>query len=279
MLGSLLWLSKGTRPELKYIVSQLGKYAASPKEAHFKAMKRVFRYLAGTTDYGILYQPSEKKRDGDRSFFNADMPRGHAGWNKPGDNTVGLDGFVDADHAGDVDDRRSVTGYVYLMADGPISWQSRSQTTVALSSMEAEYMSLAAATQEAIWWRMILEELGFSTSKPIHLNEDNTSCISFADHPGNHKATKHISTRYHFIRENVAAGDIVVDPVSTNEQLADIFTKALPKDKFVQFRNQLVVSKAKLELMVVLKSADGKYSMVHPTLFELSKFHVCVVCT
>ena len=258
MLGSLLWLSEGTRPEIKYIVSQLGKYAINPKEAHWSAMKRVFRYLAGTADYGILYSAPQRLSVTSKQFFSADMPRGFASWSKPEDNQVDIQGFVDADHAGDVDDRRSITGYIFQLAGGPISWQSTSQASVALSSMEAEYMSLCEATKEASWLRQILEELGFNSSKAIHLNEDNVSCINFADHPGNHRATKHIDTKYHFVREQVHEGRIIVDQIGTDEQLADIFTKALPRHKFEYFRDKLVVSKATLQLKVVQLAADGK---------------------
>jgi hypothetical protein len=96
-----------------------------------------------------------------------------------------------------------------MMAGAPISWQSCSQKTVVLSSMEAEYMALAAAVQESIWFRMILEELKFPLQQPIRLYEDNVACIHFSDHPGEHRRSKHIDYRYHFVRERVHRGDVV----------------------------------------------------------------------
>ena len=114
-----------------------------------------------------------------------------------------------------------------MLAGAPISWQSRSQTTVALSSMEAEYMAACAATQESLWLAMLLEQMGIEVSKPIVLKEDNQACIDFSKNPGNHKRSKHIDCRYHFVRERVASGDIVLQWIPTTEQIADIFTKAL----------------------------------------------------
>ena len=148
--------------------------------------------------------------------------------------------FVDADHAANKDDRRSVTGYAFLLAGGPVSWQSKTQPTVALSSMEAEYMAACAATQEALWLSMLLEQMNIQLSKPIILNEDNKSCIEFSKNPGNHQRSKHIDTKYHFVRERVAAGDIALQWISTTEQIADIFTKALDAADFCRLRESLV---------------------------------------
>ena len=103
--------------------------------------------------------------------------------------------YVDASHASDVDTRRSITGYIFFISGGPVSWQSRMQTSVALSSMEAEYMAASAATQEAMWQARLLEQMGMRIDLPIKLYEDNKSTIMFTDHPGDHRTTKHIDTR------------------------------------------------------------------------------------
>jgi hypothetical protein len=147
-----------------------------------------------------------------------------------------------------MDDRRSITGYVNFMSGGPVTWQSKNQTSVALSTMEAEYMALAAETQEAIWLRMVLEELGVQMAGPVVIREDNKACQMFADHAGNFSRTKHIDVRYHFVRERVERGDIRVDYVSTDEQVADIFTKALPREPFKKHRARLVVSRSSLNI-------------------------------
>ena len=142
---------------------------------------------------------------------------------------------VDADYANSLDDRRSVTGYVNFMAEGPITWQRKTEAYVALSTMEAEYMALAADTQEAIWLRMVLEELSVQINGPVVMYEDNKACQMFADHAGNFARTKHIDVRYHFVRERLQRGDIQVDYVRTDEQVADIFTKSLSRELFKKF--------------------------------------------
>ena len=118
---------------------------------------------------------------------------------------------------------------------------------MALSTMEAEYMALAAETQEAIWQMMVLQELGVEISGPIVIREDNKACQMFADHAGNFSRTKHIDVRYHFVRERLARGDIRIDYVRTEEQVADIFTKALSRELFKKFRARLVVSRSSLQ--------------------------------
>ena len=124
---------------------------------------------------------------------------------------MSLESYVDADFANCVDDRHSISGYVYLLAGSPISWQSRSQSTVALSTMEAEYMAAAAATQEAFWLRFLLEEMGLNVSTPIVQKEDNKACISFSDHPGEHRNSKHIDYCHHFVTEGGQCRDISME--------------------------------------------------------------------
>ena len=116
--------------------------------------------------------------------------------------------YVDASIAADLDTRRSTTGYIFKIAGGPISWRSRMQTSVALSSMESEYMAASAAAQEAIWLNRLLEEMGFKSKKPITLYEDNKAAILFSDHPGDHRRSKHIDTRKYFSRDAVTNGEI-----------------------------------------------------------------------
>eukprot|EP01031_Cornospumella_fuschlensis_P026641 gene26641-32192_t len=224
LVGALLWLSMGTRPDIAYAVSQVAKYSASPRMAHWNACKRILRYLSGTVDYGIRYNKQSALDTVQKDL----LPTGYfRGSHTASDARYGLDGYVDADFANDMDSRRSITGYIFLFAGAPISWQSRAQVSTALSTMEAEYMAASAAAQEALWLRMILEELGISLDKPLILREDNKSAISFSEHPGEHRRTKHIDYRHHFVRERVQKKDIRLDYIDTEDQLADILTKAL----------------------------------------------------
>ena len=126
-----------------------------------------------------------------------------------------------------VDTRRSTTGYLFKIAGEPVSWQSRMQTTVALLSMESEYMAASAAAQEAMWLNRLIGQLGFKTLHPITLFEDNKEAILFEDHPGDLRRTEHIDTRRYFLRDAVLNGEIALAFVHTERQLADGITKAL----------------------------------------------------
>jgi uncharacterized protein involved in tolerance to divalent cations len=239
-IGALLWLSMGTRPDIAYAVSQLAKYNNDPRVAHMRAVDRVLRYLAGTQDYGILYEFGAIE-----SLMEVHMPTGYFHSQHPEEHEW-LHGFADADFANCLDNRRSVTGYAFFMSGGPISWNSRSQPTVALSSMEAEYMAACSATQEAIWLKMLLGELGIKIRKSIVLYEDNKACLAFSKNPGSFNRTKHIDYKYHFVRERVYSEDIRMEYVNTLAQTADVFTKALDNATFEVHRNKLVKSKAAL---------------------------------
>ena len=258
VVGSLLWLANGSRPDISFAVNQVAKYCCDPRVAHWNACKRILRYLSTTQDYGILYS-SVNTDVTSKDMKNMPLPTAYFASKRPRDVDVSLESYVDADFANCIDDRHSISGYAFLLAGGPISWQSRSQPTVALSTMEAEYMAAATATQEAFWLRFLLEELGLNVSTPIVLKEDNKACISFSDHPGNHRNSKHIDYRHHFVREGVQRGDISMEYIETKFQLADIFTKALDTITFIKFRDMLVVSASTLNL-VVKKAKETKAS-------------------
>ena len=131
-----------------------------------------------------------------------------------------------------MDDCHSTSGNVFLLAKGALSWLSKKQATVALSTAEAEYVALSAATQEAIWLRRLLTDVGESLEDPIVINEDNQGAIAMAKNPVGHARTKHIDIRYHFVREGVQNGAIILKYVATGEMIADILTKPLPKHPF-----------------------------------------------
>jgi hypothetical protein len=207
-LGALMYAMLATRPDLAYSVGALSKHASAPGETHWTALKRVYRYLRGTVNTRLTY------RGGSETHPLA---------------------YVDADWASDTNDRRSITGYVFLMSSGAVSWSSKKQTSVALSSTEAEYMAAAAATKEAIWLKTFISELNFSETHPITLHIDNQSAILLAKNSMFHERTKHIAIRYHFIREKLEEGEISVEYVPTNEQVADVLTKPLAREKHGRF--------------------------------------------
>ena len=154
-----------------------------------------------------------------------------------------LEGYCDSDYAGDLDDRKSTSGYVFLLKGGAISWNSSKQETVALSTTEAEYVAAAHAVKEAIWLRTLLEELGFKQNQPTKIYEDNSGCIAISKNPEKHKRTKHIDIKYHFLREQVNKNQVKLEYVNTTEQAADALTKPLPKEKFEFCRTMMGLQK------------------------------------
>ena len=208
-VGSLMYAMLGTRPDIAFAVSVVSRYASNPTEAHWRAVKRIFRYLRSTITLELVY----------------------TGDFKP------LLGYSDADWAGDHDTRRSTSGYIFNIG----SWSSKRQPTVALSSCEAEYMGQTQATKEAIWLQDLLQNLTGSTEEPqaTIIYCDNQGAIALAKNPQFHARTKHIDIQHHFVREKVAEGKVQLDYIPTDKQVADGLTKALPKDRFVEFREAL----------------------------------------
>jgi hypothetical protein len=178
IIGSCMYLMTCTRPDIAYAVGQLSRFNDCHSRQHHNAVKHLLRYLRGTTDKGITYGPIS---------------------------TEPL-GFSDASYGSDLILGRSITAYVFFMAGGPISWRSKTQSTVALSSAQAEYQALCAACQEAIHLRLLSSELdtSLSASTPITIFEDNTAAIAMSQNPVNHEKTMHIFVKYHFIRECVS---------------------------------------------------------------------------
>ncbi|KAJ3543106.1 hypothetical protein NMY22_g3260 [Coprinellus aureogranulatus] len=204
LLGSLMYLATGTRPDIAFAVYKLAQYAANPKPLHWTAVKRIFRYLKGTRTWALTYGGSDELLDG------------------------GLNIFCDADWAANYD-RKSISGYVVTMAGGAIAWSSKKQATVALSTTEAEYISATHVAKQVIWLRSLLTELGLPLPKTSTIFSDNQSSISIAHHPEFHARTKHIDIAYHFLRDLVDSGVLNLVYIRTEENLADLFTKGLPR--------------------------------------------------
>ena len=160
----------------------------------------------------------------------------------PSDDHFNLLGGSDADWSGDHDDRRSTTGYFFKLgfSGGAVSWQTKKQQTVALSSCEAEYQGLAAAVQEATFLRSLMCDMGYAQTAATLIGEDNQSCIKLATNPVMHKRSKHIDTKYHFIREKIDDKSVELVYTPTDQLGADLLTKALPQVKVEQHRKQLM---------------------------------------
>jgi hypothetical protein len=157
-----------------------------------------------------------------------------------------LHGYSDSDHAGDIDDRKSTSGMVFYLGCNPISWCSQKQKVVALSSCEAEYIAASTAACQGLWLGRLLIDLMMKMEvEPVVLQIDNQSAISLCKNPVFHERSKHIDTRFHFIRDYVDAGSIDVQYVCTNEQLADILTKPLSRPKFQEMRDKVGVQAMK----------------------------------
>jgi hypothetical protein len=213
ILGRVMYSMVATRPDLAFSVGYLGRYTATPTEEHWTMMKRLLRYINGRKNNGITY--------------------------KKGKERMNLVGYVDADWGG-AEDRKSTTGYLFLLNNAPISWTSKKQQTVALSSTEAEYIALAQATKEAIWLRKLLKDLGQEQINPTIIYEDNKSAIALASNSSHHQRTKHIDVQYHFIREKIQSKEIAILHAATGDQLADAMTKGLGRNLFNKFLEQVL---------------------------------------
>jgi ribonuclease HI len=205
LVGSLMYLSITTRPDISYAVGVLARHMAKPTLLHWQTAKGVLKYLAGTATKGIVF----------------------------GSNDVGsrsVQGYCDADYAGDTDTRRSTTGYVFLLHGGTITWSSKRQQTVAASTTEAEYMAAASAIKEALWLKKLLKDLELE-SKILDIKMDNQSAIKLLKNPISSMRSKHIDVMHHFARERIQRGEVTVQYISTEKMVADIMTKALQKNK------------------------------------------------
>ncbi|KAJ9561787.1 hypothetical protein OSB04_006947 [Centaurea solstitialis] len=203
MIGFLMYLT-ASRPDIMFSTCLCARYQSKPKVSHFKAVKRIFRYLKGTVNLGLWY------------------PKG-SGYE--------LTGYTDADHGGCKLDRKSTTGHIQFLGDKLVSWASKKQNCVSLSTAEAEYVAAASCCSQIIWMRTQLRDYGFRFDKiPIYC--DSKSAIAISCNPVQHTKTKHIDIRYHFIKDHVEKGTIELYFVNTEFQLADLFTKALDEKRF-----------------------------------------------
>ncbi|KAK9080130.1 hypothetical protein SSX86_001805 [Deinandra increscens subsp. villosa] len=202
VVGSLMFLMVCTRPDISFGVSVVSRFLSNPGKAHWQAVKWILRYLAGTQAAGIWF-------------------------GRTSDKSETIQGYVDSDFAKDLDKYRSVTGYVFLLFGSIVSWKATLQGVVALSSTEAEYMALTEAVKEALWLSRFIAELGIEVADTC-IKCDNQGAIALSKNGVFHERTKHINVKYHFIREVINSGEVLVEYVNTNQNWADVFTKALP---------------------------------------------------
>jgi hypothetical protein len=211
MVGKLLYLNT-TRPDIAFATQQLSQFMHAPTTIHFNAACRVMRYLKNNPGQGL--------------FFSRDSE-------------MQLMGYSDADWAGCVDTRKSISGYCFFIGKSLISWRAKKQATVSRSSSEAEYRALSSATYELQWVLYLLADLKIQLTKVPILYCDNQSAIHIASNPVFHERTKHLDIDCHLVREKVLKGVLKLLPVSTNNQLADFLTKALAPPKFHDFIHKL----------------------------------------
>lgn len=203
LIGSLMYISICTRPDIAHAVSYLSQFNAHYGGVHWKAAKRVLRYLKGTKDMKLHFKS---------------------------DSQLYPTGYADADYGNNLVDRRSYTGFMFMMSGAPVSWEARKQRTVALSTTEAEYMALGEACKEAIYLKTLINET-FGITQAITIYTDNQSSIKLAHNNTYHARTKHIDIRHHFIRDSLSHHNLQIQYIHTNDMVADVLTKPLSKLK------------------------------------------------
>lgn len=211
LIGSLLYIATNSRPDIAASVSILSRRINNPLQADWVELKRIVRYLCGTMDYRLFFDTGNLK----------------------------LEGFSDADWASDTADRKSNSGFVFLLGGAAVSWGSRKQACVSTSTMEAEYVALAEAGQEAVWLRRLLADLNEEQHGPTIVWEDNKSCLDFATLEKQNRRSKHIDTKYHYVRELVSSGEVALKYCPTDDMLADIMTKPVGATKVRKFSELL----------------------------------------
>ena len=195
-------------------VGMVARFQSSPIKSHLAAMKIILRYLKGTTDFGLWY---------------------------PKSSTLIVTTYFDADWARSVDDRKSTSGNAFFMGDCLVSWLNKKQSSISLSTAEAEYIAAADCCAQIIWMKEALKDVIIETKQPITIFCDNTSAISLSKNPVMHSRTKHSPIKYHFLCEQVVEQNIKLEYVNTKEQIAYIFTKPLPQEAFEYLRQKMGV--------------------------------------
>lgn len=197
-IGSLLFASQIARPDISYGVNLLSRYCEAPGIMHWKGVKRILRYLKGTKRMELTYGRTEND----------------------------LIGYCDSDWAGDLDTRRSTTGYVFTFGGSAISWNTKRQSTVALSTTEAEFMAMTEAAKEALWLKQLLSEILMEEIKPIKIYSDNKGALLLVNNNSYSARSKHIDIKYRFLHEKVSSSQLELEYLPSEQMPADMLTKA-----------------------------------------------------
>ncbi|XP_020211192.1 uncharacterized protein LOC109796007 [Cajanus cajan] len=213
IVGGLQYITI-TRPELSFSINRVCQFMHNPQEHHWKAVKRILRYLQGTVHYGLHLKKSSQ---------------------------LNLTAYSDSDWGSDLDDRKSTTGFCVYLGQNLVSWCSRKQQAVSRSSTEAEYRGIAAVTAELVWLKSLLSELYISVPVPKTYC-DNLGAVLLAANPILHSRTKHFELDLYFVRDKVMKGEIQVIHLPARFQVADILTKSLSSFQFEEFRHKLMVT-------------------------------------
>lgn len=212
LIGSLLYVAQITRPDIAFCVNNVSRFNSKHGVEHWNAALRVLKYLKTTIDYALCYNRNEK-RD--------------------------VCAFSDADYSSEIDKRRSCTGYVVKLAGGAISWHSKRQEIVALSSTEAEYIALSTTVKESLWVSQFIHEMSNINIQPMKIYCDNTSTMKLAKSDAYRERTKHIDVRFHHIRDNIEDAKVSLEYIQTDDMTADVLTKALGGPKTKKFAKQM----------------------------------------
>lgn len=211
LIGYLLYVALHSRPDIACAVNMLSQFSKDPRKQHYNAALQVIRYLSTTRNAAIIYKK----------------------------NSAPLMGFCDANWAQDINDRKSQTGFCFLLAGGAVTWESKKQKVVAHSSAEAEYIALTESAKEASYLSYILEELGLFNGKPIKIHTDSQSAQKMAEFGSHHSRTKHIHYKYHYIKDTIQNGVVELRYLPTQDMLADVLTKPVPKPKHIYCSNNM----------------------------------------
>jgi hypothetical protein len=212
LIGSLQYLCLTSRPDICVAVNVYSKYQEFAEDSHYQGLKRILRYLKGTIDHSLIYECKE--------------------------NSEILCGFADADYANDLDDRKSISGFIFKLFGNTICWSTKKQNTISQSSTEAEFIALNYSMKEGIWLLQLLKEIEINIDM-FNIYEDNIPCIKISEEPRLHQRSKHIDIKYMKIREMIEKGTVKVLYLSTDQQIADMMTKPLPLPKFAEHRDNI----------------------------------------
>ena len=214
VIGKLQWLANNTRLDIAFATNKLAQFMKNPTPTHSQALNRTVRYLAGTSELGKQFGPTES-------------PEGEP------------HGYTDAAYGNDFETKRSHSGYLFKLWSGVVSHATRSQEGVVTSSTESEYVGQCNAAKEAFFLKQAMHELGEYLDGPVTILADNQSAMALASNPGNHRRTKHIPIQQHYVTELVERGHVQFDYINTNDMAADGLTKALAPPKFKEFVRML----------------------------------------